>query len=321
MPLLFIHKKREGMSTQNQTLKTEFSIHPATQIGHVALIVSNLENQIEFYTQVLGFRLHWQDGNRAGLGAGGADLLRLTEEPDLKRYRGVTGLYHFAVLFPNRRELARAVARLFAANYDNYPTDHIMTKTTYLDDPEGNGIELYAESPEDGSWTMANGEYITRRADGSLSSGREPLDVEALFKTLSEEDRLDLSIPSETRVGHVHLHVRDIDEAVDFYHGVIGFDVMGVAKAFRMGFVSAGGYHHHIGLNTWQGQGAPPPPADAAGLRYFSIELPDQKALDQVTVRIDEAGIPSNQTEDGLLVHDPSQNGVMLSLRPAQEGG
>jgi len=311
------------MNTQNQTLKTNFSIHPATRMGHVSLTVANLDNQIAFYTQVLGFKLHWREGNKAGLGApygdlttGGADLLRLTEEPDLKRYRGVTGLYHFAILFPNRKELARAIARLYALQYENYPTDHIMTKTTYLDDPESNGIELYAESPEDGTWSLANGEYITRRADGSLSSGREPLDVQALFKHLDENDSLDQSIPPETRVGHVHLHVRNIEEAVDFYHGVIGFDVMGVAKAFRMGFVSAGGYHHHVGLNTWQGEGAPPPPADAAGLRYMTVELPNQEALDQVIERIDAAGIPSNHTDDGLLVHDPSENGVMLSLRP-----
>jgi catechol 2,3-dioxygenase len=297
--------------------KTEFSIHPATKMGHVALTVASLENQVLFYTQVLGFKLHWRDGNRAGLGAGKTDLLRLTEEPDLKRYRGATGLYHFAVLFPNRRELARAMARLFALKYENYPTDHIMTKTTYLDDPEGNGIELYAESPEDGTWSLANGDYVTRRADGSLSSGREPLDVKALFENLQEDDQLDQSIPPETRVGHVHLHVRNIEEAVDFYHGIIGFDVMGVAKAFRMAFVSAGGYHHHLGLNTWQGEGAPPPPADAAGLRYFTIELPDQEALDQVIERVDAAGISSNRTEDGLLLHDPSENGVMLALRQA----
>jgi catechol 2,3-dioxygenase len=305
------------MNTQNQTqTKTDFSIHPATLMGHVSLTVANLENQILFYTKVLGFQLHWREGNRAGLGAGGADLLRLTEEPDLKRYRGTTGLYHFAVLFPNKKELARAMARLFTLQYENYPTDHIMTKTTYLDDLEGNGIELYAESPEDGTWSLANGEYITRRKDGSLSSGREPLNVNELFSLLSQEENLEQGIPLETRVGHVHLHVRDIDEAVDFYHGVIGFDVMGVAKAFRMGFVSAGGYHHHIGLNTWQGEGAPPPPADAAGLRYFSVELPTQEALSQVIARIDAAGIPSNQTDDGLLVQDPSQNSVMLSLRP-----
>jgi len=118
-------------------------------------------------------------------------------------------------------------------------------------------------------------------------------------------------------MGHVHLHVRNVDEAVDFYHGVIGFDVMGLAKSFGMAFVSAGGYHHHVGLNTWQGEGAPPPPADAVGLRHFTVELPNQQALNQVIERIDKAGIPSNQTDDGLLVHDPSQNGVILTLRPA----
>jgi catechol 2,3-dioxygenase len=304
------------MTTQPKPITgTEFSIHPATSIGHVSLTVANLENQIKFYMQALGFQLHWRDGNRAGLGAGGADLLRLTEEPKLKRYRGVTGLYHFAVLFPNRRELARAMARLFTLKYLNHPTDHIMTKTTYLDDPEGNGIELYAESPEDGTWTLKDGEYITRRADGTLSDGREPLDVEALFKHLKEGDRLDAPIPQETRMGHIHLHVRDLHEAVDFYHDVIGFDVMGVIDAFRMAFVSAGGYHHHVGLNTWQGEGAPPPPAGAVRMRYFTVELPDQKALDDVLARVDAAGIASNQTDIGLLVHDPSENGVVLRVK------
>jgi catechol 2,3-dioxygenase len=300
----------------NSETKTGFSIHPATLIGHVSLTVADLDNQIAFYQQVLGFQLHWREGDKAGLGAGGADLLRLTQEPNVKKYQRVTGLYHFAVLFPSRRELARAIARLFALKVPNYPTDHIMTKSTYFDDSEGNGIELYTESPEDGTWTMRNGIYEARRADGSLSNGREPLDVDALFSHLREEDRLDVPVPPETRVGHVHLHVRNVDEAVDFYHGLIGFDVMGVAKTFGMAFVSAGGYHHHVGLNIWQGEGAPPPPADALGLRYFTVELPDQPALDEVVARIDKAGIPSNQTDDGLLVHDPSQNGVILTLRP-----
>lgn len=300
----------------NSDVKTEFSIHPATMIGHVSLTVASLENQLLFYQQALGFQLHWREGNRAGLGAGGADLLVLTEAPNLKKYRGVTGLYHFAVLFPSRRELARAVARLFALKIRNSPTDHIMTKTTYLDDPEGNGIELYCESPEDGSWTMKDGKYETRRKDGSWSDGREPLDVEALFTHLKEDDKLDVSIPPETRVGHMHLHVRDIPEALDFYHGVIGFDLMGHAKEFQMAFISAGGYHHHIGLNTWQGAGAPPPPADAVGLRHFTIDFANQQALDEVIARVDNAGIASNKIDEGLLLYDPSQNGVVLRLTP-----
>jgi catechol 2,3-dioxygenase len=293
--------------------KTEFSIHPATGIGHISLKVANLENQLAFYQQALGFKLHWHEGNKAGLGSGNADLLRLTEEPDLKRYRGVTGLYHVAYLFPNRRELAIALARLFALKYPNAPTDHVLTKTTYLDDLEGNGIELYCESPEDGTWTITDSNMEARRTDGSWSNGREALDVDALFSHIKEDDRLDVPVPPETKIGHVHLHVHDIIQAVDFYHGVIGFDVTGISKGIQMAFVSAGGYHHHIGLNTWQGRGASPPPADALGLRHFTVELPNQKALEEVVERVEKAGIPANQTEDGLLIYDPSQNGVILT--------
>lgn len=299
----------------NSETKTEFSIHPATGVGPVSLTVANLENQILFYEKAMGFKLHWRKEKTAALGTGERELLRLNEAPNLKKYRGVTGLYHFAVLFPNRRELAIAMARLFALKVRNSPTDHVMTKTTYLDDPEGNGIELYAESPEDGSWTLKDGKYETRWADGRWSDGREPLDVDALFKHLKEDDKLDAPIPSETKMGHVHLHVRDIPEALDFYHGVLGFDIMGHAREFHMAFVSAGGYHHHIGLNTWQGEGAPPPPADAVGLRHFTVDFPNQPALDEVVARVEKAGISYNQTEDGLLLYDPSQNGVVLRVK------
>ena len=301
------------MSTQTNTpAKQEYSVHPATRMGHVSLTVANLENQILFYEKAIGLKLHWREGNKAGLGAGGADLLQLTEEPNLKRYRGGTGLYHFAIVFPNRRELAIAMARLFALKVPNSPTDHVMTKTTYLSDPEGNGIELYCESPEDGSWTIKDGNYEARWADGRWSDGREALDVDALFTHLKEDDKLDAPVPAETRMGHVHLHVRDIPEAVDFYHGVLGFDVMGVSKGIGMAFVSAGGYHHHIGLNTWNGRGAPPPPPDAVGLRFMTVDYPNPSVLAEVTARVEAAGIPYNKTDDGYLLHDPSQNGVLL---------
>ena len=298
---------------QTSTLP-KVSIHPETKMGAISLTVANLDNQIEFYTKALGFKLHWKDGKKAGLGSGNDDLLLLAEEPDRKKYRGVTGLYHVAYVFPNRRELAIAVARLFAIKYPNSPTDHIMTKTTYLDDLEGNGIELYCESPEDGSWTFKDGKFEALRKDGSWSDGREALDLEELFSHLTGEVKLDVPVPPEVRVGHVHLHVRDVDEAVSFYHGIIGFDVMGLAETFQAAFVSAGGYHHHIGLNTWQGHGAPPPPPDAVGLRYFTVELPNQKAYEEVLARVDAAGIPSNEAEAGLLIQDPSQNGVILRM-------
>lgn len=301
------------MGKNQTTNNTDFSIHPATRIASVSLTVASLENQIAFYQQALGFELHHREGNHAALGTGEKKLLHLIEEPDHNRYTQVTGLYHFALLYPNRRELARVMARLFVLKYPNYPTDHIMTKTTYLDDLEGNGIELYCESPEDGEWYMDENTFGARRADGILSNGREPLDVDGFFHNLEENPDVKLPVPADTRIGHIHLHVRDVDEALDFYHRVLGFDLMGHAKDVRMGFVSAGGYHHHVGLNTWQGEGAPPPPSDAIGLRHFAIELPNQAALDEVIARVEKAGLPANQTEAGLLISDPSQNGVLLT--------
>src|SRR3970040_323704 len=153
--------------------ETEFHIHPATRPGHVSLSVAALCRQVEFYREVIALKLHWRDGATAGLGVGNQDLLRLTEVRSARRYRGTTGLYHFAILLPNRRELARAIGRLFTLRYLHYPTDHIMTKTTYLDDPEGNNIELYAESPEDGTMAVVNGIPEARRGAGTLRQGGE----------------------------------------------------------------------------------------------------------------------------------------------------
>lgn len=291
-----------------------YSIHPRTQPGHVSLTVANLGQQIAFYQQALGFQLHWREAGQAGLGAGGADILKLVEEPASRRYRGVTGLYHFAVVYPTRRDLARAVARLFVLKLRNHPTDHIGTKTTYLNDPEGNGIELYAESPEDGYFGVEDGQMMARRADGSWSDGREALDLQALFALLEPDEQLDGFVPPATRLGHVHLHVRNLQEAVDFYHGLIGFDVMGLSPVHQAAFVSAGGYHHHLGLNTWQGAGAPPAPAGALGLRHFSINLPDEDTLNVIRARLAAAGVQLQPTPAGLLVRDPSDNGVLLVL-------
>jgi catechol 2,3-dioxygenase len=299
----------------NLSLATDFRIHPATRPGFVHLTVAHLDRQIEFYTKVIGLKLISRDGATARLGSAEAELLRLTEVPAARRYRGTTGIYHFAILLPNRRELARAIGRLFALRYPNYPTDHIMTKTTYLDDPEGNNIELYTESPEDGAMVYVNGSAETRRADGTLSDGREPLDVEALLRQLHPDDRLDQPMPPETRIGHFHLYVANLDQSVHFYHDLLGFDNMGVAPAFRMAMVSAGRYHHHIGLNTWVGEGAPPAPPGALGLRYITFLLPDETELARVVERIQQAGLPTEQTEAGPLVRDPSQNGVVLAAR------
>ncbi|HUX12516.1 MAG TPA: VOC family protein [Spirochaetia bacterium] len=301
------------MKTELSRATMRKSIHPATRLGTVTLNVSNLDGQIEFYQSILGFALHWKEGHRAGLGAGGPDLVELVELPGARRYPGTTGLYHFAVLFPDRRALARAIARLLRARYENYPTDHIATKTTYLRDPEGQEIELYAESPEDGTMGIVEGQFVAQRADGSPSNGREPLDLAALFTQLHEEDLLDRPIPQETKVGHVHLYVRDVAESVDFYTRVIGFDDMGSSARMQAAFVSAGGYHHHVGLNSWIGRGRPPAPQGALGMRHFTVIVPDAASFAELTDRIEAAGVPVERREQGLFVRDPSDNGVLLT--------
>ena len=147
--------------------------------------------------------------------------MRLVEEANLKKYRVTTGLYRFAVLFPNRSESARAVARLRALKYRNHPTDHLMTKTSYLDDSEGHSIEMNCESPEDGYFAIEIHDFVTRCTDGTLSDSREPFDVAALFSNLKAEDKLDAALPGEARVGHLHLHVRNVRAAVDFLQWVV----------------------------------------------------------------------------------------------------
>jgi catechol 2,3-dioxygenase len=297
-------------------------LSPATRLGHVHLTVANLERQLAFYQNVLGLTLHGREGTTAGLGAGKEDLLRLTEVHGARRVRGTTGLYHFALEFPSRRELARALARLFALRYRHYPTDHVISKTTYLDDPEGQNIELYIPSPEDGTYTMLNGTLDIRHADGRPSDGREPLDVEALLRELSPSDRLDEPLSEAVKLGHVHLYGANLHDSMRFYRDVLGFQEMSLLPGWRMGDVTLNGYLPHIiAFNTWQGEGAPPPPPNSLGIRYYEVVLPNQTELSRVVERVKQAGMATEQTGDGMLVRDPSQIGVMLTARSKEQEG
>lgn len=292
-------------------------IDPATRPAYVSLRVGDLGRQVLFYQKVLGLRLHWRRGHQAALGAGADDLVRLRQVEQAKRYRGVTGLYHFALLFPSPRQLAKAVARLFAFRWPNSPTDHVMTKTTYLEDAEGNLIELYCESPEDGVFMVdERGEFVARHRDGRTSDGREHLDLKWLFSHLEPGDRWEDPIAPEVRMGHFHLHVANLEEARRFYHEQLGFDDMGLARRWRMGMVSAGEYHHHIGYNTWQGEGAPPPPEDALGLEHIAFDLPSRQAEEALLQRLDATGQNYRILDGGVFLRDPSQNGLLFRVRP-----
>ena len=303
------------MSQPAATTLSTPSIAPATTVGAVHLGVTDGARALAFYRDVVGLSVLSQDEETIALGAGGRELVVLYPGSSRPVVANTTGLYHLALVLPSRRELARVIGRLMKLRYPNSPTDHVMTKSDYLWDPDGNGIEIYAESPEDGVFGFADGAFMARDASGRLRSGRDPIDLDALFSELAPGDRFDTGLPEPTRMGHVHLHIRNLAEAVDFYHGVIGFDVMGIADRWGAAFVSAGGYHHHLGLNTWAGEGAPKAPVDAAGLRRFTIELPDDRARTEVTHRLGEAGVPMTEGPDGeTMLHDPSGNRLHLRI-------
>jgi catechol 2,3-dioxygenase len=285
-------------------------IHPATRLGHVHYTVANLESQVAFYQNILGFKLHWQEGDSAGLGAGPEDLLRLTHLPNARRVSGTTGLYHTAFLVPTRWDLAQllksiAQTRTPIQGMSNHGTHYAI----YLPDAEGNGIELAWDFPQE-QWPKTFAEMLSR------NRGLHPQEV---FSALTEDDAPWEGLNPDTRVGHVHLHVSDLASTDHFYRQVLGFeipfDLTGAPAQFTETalFLSAGGYHHHIGTNIWQGHGAPPPPADATGLRYFTVVLPDQTELQNVLARVREDGIPTEQTENGVLLRDPSHNGLLLT--------
>jgi catechol 2,3-dioxygenase len=243
-------------------------------------------------------------------------LLRLTEDPAARRSQQTTGMYHFAILYPSRKELARAIARLFALQYPNAPTDHGVSKTTYLDDAEGNNIELYIRTLDDATWETTNGQLGVRYADGRLGSGRDPLDVEALFGALEPTDRLDLPLPEGTQIGHVHLYASGLESSLHFYSQVLGFQPGLVIPGFRMGDVGLDEQQPHVvAFNTWKGEGIPPAPNGALGMRYFTIVSPNADELQRVVGRIQAAGLPTEQTQDGVVVYDPSHIKLILTDR------
>jgi catechol 2,3-dioxygenase len=286
-----------------------FSIHPDTTVGPVDLAVADLGRAEQFYREVLGFKqLSRADGALTLTADGTTPLLILREQPGARpKPRRATGLYHFAILVPTRRDLARSLRRLAEMQWPlSGASDHLVSEALYLDDPDGNGIEIYRDRPR-AEWP---------RSGGRIQMATDPLDFDGVIGELEGDDRPWDGLAPATTIGHVHLHVADLRAAEAFYHGVLGFDIITNYGGSAL-FVSAGGYHHHLGLNTWAGVGAPPPPPDAAGLRYYAVILPDSEALGQVAARIQAAGIAIEQTDAGMLMRDPSQNGVLLSTRKA----
>lgn len=273
-----------------------------TTLGSVTLSVPDLDRSLAFYTRHLGLVVHRQAGREAALGGdGGVSFLRLVEDPSAKPAPEATGLYHFAILVPTRQELAASLHRLVRARtLLQGASDHGVSEALYLADPDDNGIEIYHDRPRE-EWP---------RQGGRLAMRTDPLDLDDLFAVIPASSREADTIAGGTRLGHMHLHVAHLEPAVEFYRDVVGFELQ-QRYGGQAAFLSAGGYHHHVAVNTWRGVGAPAPPEDATGLREFEVIVPAAEYA-ALARRLGGAG---ELTRSGLTLSDPSANRVVL--RPA----
>jgi catechol 2,3-dioxygenase len=286
----------------------------STSVGSVRLAVADVTAVGAFYERVVGLRPLGApaDDGVVRLAAAGADpgappLVELLVDPTAPPRAGRScGLFHLALLVPDRASLARALRRIVAGGWRlDGASEHLVSEALYLSDPEGNGIEIYRDRPR-AEWR--------REANGELAMATLPLDLRDLAGELADAaPERDAGVPAGTRMGHVHLQVSDLAAAEGFYADTLGFDVMvrGYPGAL---FVAAGGYHHHVGLNTWASADGPPHDRAARGLRDFAVVLPDAAERDRAAARAADAG-HAVRTEDGdALVTDPFGIDVRLTI-------
>ncbi|WP_410768690.1 VOC family protein [Fontibacillus sp. BL9] len=282
------------------------SIHPETQLGAVRLKITNMEHSLTFYQEVIGLRILNRQGSVAELTTDGqSPLLILEEDPQYRRLpeRSVSGLYHFAILVPDRLTLGVALRNMAHHKIPLGQGDHLVSEALYLNDPDGNGIEVYADRPRD-TWK--------RDDQGEIMMTTDPVDIDGLL-AISEGAEWN-GLPSGTKIGHVHFHVGNLQTAKHFYCDILGFDIVAHYGSAAL-FISAGGYHHHIGLNLWAGAGAPAAPEDAVGLRYFTITAPDRGALAEIERRISAEGVSFESQADCISLTDPFGIGMKIVVQ------
>jgi catechol 2,3-dioxygenase len=291
-------------------IRPDVAIDPRTTLGTVRLTVRDLARSRAFYEGAMGLApVELDNGDLAlRVGAEQHPLIELRGDSSAPALdRRATGLFHLAVLMPSRVELALAMMRLAEAHWPlDGASDHLVSEALYLSDPDGNGVEIYRDRPRD-EW---------RVQDGQLQMATLPLDLRDVLGELAGRDPRAPRAPAGTRMGHVHLQVSELSETEAFYNGVLGFDVMVRAYPGAL-FVSAGGYHHHIGLNTWHSAGSGPAAPGTVGLRGYEIVLPDAAELEAVLTRINTAGLPTEPDAgtSATLVRDPSGNAIVLTCR------
>ncbi|WP_173916814.1 VOC family protein [Halobacillus sp. Marseille-Q1614] len=283
-------------------MEKQFFQAPTTFVGHVELKVQDLSRSLTFYKEVIGFQVIQQSERKAVLSSDGKTaLLTIVQPVRIKpKQDRTTGLYHFAILLPDRFELAKILKHLIQLNIRLGSSDHLVSEALYLEDPDGNGIEVYADR-RSSEWNWIKSE---------VKMAVDPLNTKELLSLAG--DTAWEGLPETTVIGHIHLHVSEFTDTEGFYRA-LGFQVVS-----RLGdqalFISTGNYHHHIGLNTWAGKGAPAPSEDSAGLKSFSLVFPDEKARNTAMKQLYDLGYQAEEEDGGFLINDPSGNSITLML-------
>lgn len=275
---------------------------PCIYVENLELKIHDIERSLDFYESVIGFRVLERDEKRAVLTADGKTPLLTLIEPEgvSPKEPHRTGLYHFALLLPHRSDLADFLNHLVKRNVRIGASDHHVSEAIYLQDPDDNGIEVYTDR-DDADWVWKKNEVIMTT---------DPLDARDLLKTGTEEGWSGL--PAETIMGHIHLHVGDLAMAEKFYCGGLGFEVAAWYGSQAL-FISSGGYHHHIGLNVWNGRNIPAASPQSTGLKVYTIVYPGTKEREDAILRLKGLGVDVRKLDDVYEVIDPF--GMTIHLR------
>jgi catechol 2,3-dioxygenase len=283
-----------------------------TKLGPVQIAVTDRDKALVIWRDVVGLDLIAEAGNELRLGAGGKVLIVLEAGAVRPVVQRTTGLYHVAIHVPKRVDMAQFAVRALQRNVRIAPTDHLVSEAIYLWDLDGNGIEITFETPWRGTLgDPDSGSYATT-ADGKPHSGREPIDMDDLLGELGDKPTLEPRMPAGTRIGHVHVHVNDLHQSMAFYRDGLGFGGLFIIQSFGMGDVGLDYTPHTIAFNVWAGPNAAQAPAGSAGLRWFTIVVPDAQTLDDARARLTAHGFAFGEIGGGIEVRDPSGNLVKV---------
>lgn len=281
-----------------------FHQKPITYTDEVGLKVLDLDGMKKFYRDIIGFEVISEEGNEVRLGTDGNSLLRLTASEGLMPKRGrYAGLYHFAILLPNRKELGKILLHLHNRGIRVGSSDHLVSEALYLSDPEGNGIEIYRDrDPEEWSWS-----------GGEVAMAVDPIDAEGILREAGLANESWSGMPAGTLMGHVHLHVSNLPEAQKFYTEGIGFEVV-TQMGGQAVFLSDQKYHHHVALNIWNGMGIPALPENEAGLDFFTLVVADEVKRSEMADRLSALGAEVTEADGYWETKDPAGITIRLAV-------